>query len=158
MVVASNRNKRNGTWHREWAEVRNTSRSGMRGPCVRGEVATGTRGHAGARQRGHGPHHRSHGKTIGCGGWDKIKCSGCSDQSRFGWRGGGTERETRVIRTRAARHTFTQRLHSMLSLVPHFTLDQPHFCVRCLGNNTVTTLATYPSPLHSLAGARFTSL
>ena len=32
----------------------------------------------------------------------------------------------RVIRIRAARHVFTQRLRnrSMLSLVPHFTLDQ----------------------------------
>jgi hypothetical protein len=53
----------------------------------------------------------------------KLKSSGSSDQSVE--IGGGT----RVIRTRAARHTFTQRLkelRSMLTLVPHFTLDQPH--------------------------------
>ena len=34
-------NQGNDSLHREWAEARRASRSGMSGPCAQGEVTTG---------------------------------------------------------------------------------------------------------------------
>ena len=56
-----------GSLHREWAEAQSASRSGMRGPCVRGKVATGGRGTFRSelmRARRHGPHHQSRSKNY----------------------------------------------------------------------------------------------
>jgi hypothetical protein len=60
--------------------------------------------------------------VIGCGGREKEKRSGAWNQS--------TKRAGRWWnRKRDAEHvlpySFTQRLRSMLTLVPRFTLDQP---------------------------------
>ena len=77
------------------------------------------------RVRGHRPHHQSRSKVTGSGGWEKEKSSGSSNQSKIQRMDGGTERRTRRGTQTRAGHSFTRRLRSMLTIVPHFSLDQP---------------------------------
>ena len=71
---------------------------------------------------------------YGCGGREKEKRSGASNQSREWvdrWRD----------RKRDAEHvppcSFTQRLRSMLTLIPHFSLDQPSQALVRRGGATI---------------------